>query len=427
MVNKQRLEQLNRFKDDIKKCVRCGFCASFCPVFAADGSESSLTRGKNMVIKALLDGEAAFSDEMAAILNKCTLCMACTQNCPTNSPIPSLIVAARADKFSNKGIGFPYSLIYRNILPRRKLFGNTVRVASWFQWLCLPRTAGTVRHLPFFLSALGKGRHIPSIAPKFLRQTVPECNRPPPGTKTRYTVGYFTGCMTDFVFPELGTRIINFLNRHGVEVIVSREQGCCGAPVFLGAGDFETGRKMADRNVQAFIDTDYIITDCATCASAMKDYAKYLADTEKRKQDYTDFAGKIKDITEYLVDILQLPPAAYQISAEFRGKRVTYHEPCHLGRYLGVREPPRKILKALRDIDYIEMPCADRCCGMAGSFSLYYYDLSKKIAEKKIDDIRSTNADIVVTDCPGCRIQLTDNIVRHGMPQKVMHILDLLG
>ena len=95
--------------------------------------------------------------------------------------------------------------------------------------------------------------------------------------------------MTDFVFPELGKKIVTFLNKNGVEVIVPRGQGCCGAPVFLGAGDFETGRKMADANVRAFKDVDYIITDCATCASAMKDYGKFLADTEERKQDYADF------------------------------------------------------------------------------------------------------------------------------------------
>jgi glycolate oxidase iron-sulfur subunit len=241
----------------------------------------------------------------------------------------------------------------------------------------------------------------------------------------KYTVGYFTGCMTDFVFPELGKKIINFLNRNGVEVIVPRGQGCCGAPVFLGAGDFATGRRMADTNVRAFEDLEYIITDCATCASAMKDYVKYLADTDERGQKYTGFAGKIKDITEFLVDVLELPPSAYRVAPEFQGKTVTWHEPCHLGRYLGVKEQPRRILKSLPGINFVEMPNADRCCGMAGTFSVYFYELSKKIADKKLADIESTGADIVVTDCPGCQIQLIDGITRSGLTQKVMHIMEL--
>jgi glycolate oxidase iron-sulfur subunit len=418
-------EQINRFKSDLERCTKCGFCMSYCPVYQEERVESSVARGKIMLIRALLSGELTPTSGLANQLNQCTLCMTCTQNCPANTHIPQVIVAARADKVRQKGLSFPYNLIYRWLLPRRRLFGYVVRLASWFQGIFMPRTEGTIRHLSLFLSALGKGRHIPQIAPKFLRQSVPEINRPPPGMETKFTVGYFTGCMTDFVFPELGKKIINFLTRNGVEVVVPRGQGCCGAPVFLGAGDFDAGRRLADQNVQAFKDLNYVITDCATCASAMKDYVKFLADTDERVQDYTDFANKVKDITQFLVDILQLPPSAYRVADEFKGKRVTWHEPCHLGRYLGIEEQPRQILKSLPDINYIEMPNADRCCGMAGTFSIYFYDLSKRIADKKIADIKSTGADIVVTDCPGCQIQLIDSVIRHGMPQKVMHIMEL--
>lgn len=418
--------QLNRFREDLDKCTKCGFCMSSCPVFSEEHIESSVARGKIMLIRALLDGELEITDEMAEQLNRCTLCGTCAQNCPAGTQVPAVVAAARADKVREKGVSFPYNLVYRWLLPRRRLFGWVVRLASWFQGIFLPKTEGTIRHLSFFLSALGKGRHIPQIAPKFLRESVPEVNRPPEGVKTKFTAGYFTGCMTDYVFPELGKKIIGFLTRNGVEVVVPNGQGCCGAPVFLGAGDFETGRKMADANVKSFRDLDYVITDCATCASAMKDYVKFLADTEERKQNYTDFSLKIKDITEFLVDILRLPPSAYRVADGYRGKTVTWHEPCHLGRYLGVKEQPRKILKSLKDVKFIEMPDADLCCGMAGTFSIYYYDLSKKIADKKAASIEATGADVVVTDCPGCQIQLIDSTARNGMPQKTIHIMELL-
>jgi glycolate oxidase iron-sulfur subunit len=417
--------QVERFKDDLDRCTKCGFCMSSCPVYKEERVESSVARGKIMLIRALMDGSLVLTDEMAEQLNRCTLCLTCAQNCPAGAEVPAVITAARADKVAKKGVPFPYNVIFRWLLPRRRLFGWVVRFASWFQGIFLPRTEGTIRHLSFFLAALGRGRHIPRIAPKFLRQSVPEVNRPPAGVPVKYTVGYFTGCMTDFVFPELGRKIINFLTKNGVEVHVPRAQGCCGAPVFLGAGDFATGRRLADVNVEAFKDLEYIVTDCATCASAMKDYAKFLADNEERKKDYREFAARIKDITEFLVDVLNLPPSAYRTAAEFRGKTVTWHEPCHLGRYLGVKEQPRHILKSLPDIKYVEMPEADACCGMAGTFSISFYDLSRKIAARKVAAIAATGADVVVTDCPGCEVQLIDSLTRHNMPVQVRHIMEL--
>jgi glycolate oxidase iron-sulfur subunit len=426
MTSKAEFEEVRKFEKDLGQCMKCGFCTFWCPVYQEEHVESSVARGKNMMVRALLAGDLEYTKEYAERLNKCTLCMTCTANCPAKANIPNVIVAARADKVKAKGVAFPYNFVYRWLLPRRKLFGNVVRFASWFQGIFLPKTQGTIRHLSMFLSALGKGRHIPQIAPRFLRQMVPVVNKPTVADETGIRVGYFTGCMTDFVFPEVGKKVINFLTRHGVEVIVPREQGCCGAPVFLGAGDFATGRKMADTNVKAFADFDYVVADCATCSSAMKDYVKFLADTPERQEVYAKFAEKIKDITEFLVDVLKLPSSAYRAVPEARGKKVTWHDPCHLNRHMGITRQPREILKSIPDIEYVEMPNADRCCGMAGTFSVYFYDVAKKIADKKMEGIDATGADIVVTDCPGCEIQLIDTTMRNARPVKVMHIMELL-
>ena len=421
-----RFEEIKKFETDLERCTKCGFCSFWCPVYQEELVESSLARGKNMMIRALVAGELEYTKEFADRLNKCLLCMTCSTNCPVKTQITSVIVAARADKVKAKGVSFPYNIIYRWLIPQRTLFGNVVRFASWLQGMLLPKTEGTIRHLPFFLSALGKGRQIPSIAPRFLRQLVPVVNRPPRGVATKMRVGYFSGCMTDFVFPEVGRKIINFLTKHGVEVVVPKEQGCCGAPLYLGAGDFDTGSKLADTNVKVFADFDYVVSGCATCVSALKDYPKFLANTAERKTAYAKFADKVRDLAQFLVDVLQLPNSAYQPSREAKGRKVTWHDPCHLSRHLEVISQPRQVINATADIEYIEMPDADRCCGMAGTFSIYYYDLSQKIASKKIEAIKATEADIVATACPGCQIQLIDNIIRHKMPQKVVHLIELL-
>ncbi|HUT96728.1 MAG TPA: (Fe-S)-binding protein, partial [Dehalococcoidales bacterium] len=133
-----------------------------------------------------------------------------------------------------------------------------------------------------------------------------------------------------------------------------------------------------------------------------------------------------KDISEFLIDVLELPKSAYKPSAAAKGKKVTWHDPCHLNRHLGITSQPRQVIKSISGVEYVEMPNADRCCGMAGAFSLHYYDLSKEIADKKAASIKATGADIVVSSCPGCEIQLIDSTVRNKVPVKVMHIMELI-
>ncbi len=123
---------------------------------------------------------------------------------------------------------------------------------------------------------------------------------------------------------------------------------------------------------------------------------------------------------------MKLPASAYRVSPDARGKRITWHDPCHLSRYMGLKEQPRQILRSIPDIEYVEMPDADSCCGMAGTFSVYFCDLSKKIADKKMRNIDSVGADIVVTGCPGSELQLIDGVIRNKVKTKVKHIMEIL-
>jgi glycolate oxidase iron-sulfur subunit len=420
------LIEIKKFERDTEQCMKCGFCTYVCPVYQEERIESGVARGKNELVKALLSGELEFTRNLVDRLYKCTACMACTESCPSKAPIPRIVLAARADAAREKGIRFPLGFLYRSLLANRKLLGSSLLLARSFQSVLMPRTNGVIRHLPSFLSALSKGRQIPAIAPKFLRQIVPEVSKPVRGLRPTMRIGYFSGCMNEFVLPHIARRTIDFLNRHGMEVVMPRQQGCCGAAAFLGAGDFETAKRIADSNVAAFSDLDYVVTGCATCSCTLREYHHFLSDTPERQVAYAAFVAKVMHVSQFIVDVMDLPASAFQTAEALRGKKVTWHDPCHLNRHLGVKEQPRRILKSVSDGNYREMPNASRCCGMAGQFSLLYSELSQKIAEKKIESIESSDADVVVTACPGCQFQLIDNITRLKKRQKVMSLMELL-
>lgn len=426
-MSNTEFKEINKVEKETEQCMKCGFCAFVCPVYQAEKVEASLARGKNELVKRLVAGELEINQDLADRLYKCTACMACTASCPAKAPIPRIVVAARADVSNAIGMRFPYGIAYRHLLANRKVLGGVLSLASLFQSGFMPKTNGGLRHLPDFLSGLSKGRLIPAVASKFLHRQMPEVNKPSGGIHPIMRIGYFSGCMNEFATPHIGRKTIDILTRNGVEVVMPKAQGCCGASVFLGAGDFKTGRKMADINVSAFEGLDYIVTDCATCTCSLNEYPHFLADTPERKEAYGKFAGKVRHITQFLADVLELPSSKFIASPEIQGKKITWHDPCHLSRHLGVKEQPRRILESLADVKYIEMPDADRCCGMGGQFNLLNYDLSMKIAEKKTESIEAADADIVVTACPGCQLQMMDSISRLKKPQKVMSLMEVLG
>src|SRR4030042_2509281 len=257
------LENLTKFQDKVLQCMKCGFCMYFCPIYREIRTESIVARGRNVLAMELLEGALFDWKHLEERYSKCLTCNRCAQFCPAKVEVATITVAARGDIVANKGLPFIEKTVFAHVLKKRRLFGTALKIASRLQRL-FPRTEGTIRHLPLFLSALGKGRQIPEMAPRFLRDELPEVVSPPPGVKKRMRVAFFAGCATDFIFPEVGRKTIAFLTRQGVEVLFPSGQGCCGMAVF-GRGGFAMARGIADKNVAVFFelqDVDYIITSC---------------------------------------------------------------------------------------------------------------------------------------------------------------------
>lgn len=417
----QKLQNLIKFQSDINQCMKCGFCSYFCPIYTEEKREGGLARGKNEIIRSVLNNGYKMSKGFYRIINDCLLCKTCVVNCPANARIDHAVIAARADFVEVKGLPPIKVFAYKFVLSNRTIFGIILRIVSWFQFI-LPKSEGKFSHLPNFLPAMVAGRTTPHFPSKFLRNRLPERNLPK-GTP-RGRVAFFSGCATEFMFPEQGVKIVEILKDLGCEVIYDKRQGCCGAPVYF-SGDLKTGKNLARNNVKYLEEYDYIVTGCATCGSGLKDYSTYLADTPEEKKRFESFAAKVKDFSEFIIDILSIEPELFTLKPEFEGKRVTWHSPCHLVHHQKIREQPRKILKSLDNIRFVEMPNADQCCGMGDSYTITHYDVSKKIADRKVEGIKATEADIVATACPGCVIQIRDALCRHNSKIPVYHIAEL--
>ncbi len=426
MQKEKKNVELEKIRDKITQgCTRCGFCTFFCPVYQETLNESFVARGKIALMRDVMNGARLLEAGLLEHMDTCLLCRACVENCPTRVETDTMVLAARADGVSQKDLSLFEKILFRHILSRRKTFGRVVKAASRLQKI-LPGSgpSGSIRHLPQLFSGIRKGRQIPSLSNTFLRDLLPETTTPPNGIKTIAGVALFAGCGMEYLYPMIGVRMVQFLAGHGVEVHFPKDQSCCGIPVHA-RGDLATAEKMAIQNAEAFKKYDTVITGCATCGATLKDYAQRFQSVSGNREIFESFSRSVVDLNQYLIDFLSGSDLHLEARKVYHGKSVTWHDPCHLVRYQGIKEQPRHILKATSHIQYIEMPDADRCCGFGGSFSIHHYDISRKIAQKKARAIQVSGADLVVTACPGCIAQLNDALIQNGMPQRAVHIIDL--
>ena len=196
---------------------------------------------------------------------------------------------------------------------------------------------------------------------------------------------------------------------------------CCGLPAH-SYGDIDAAKKLAGKNLDilASDEFDVIVTDCSSCASFLKKYPEIFAD-DSRRQQAEKVASRFKDMVELIV-----PNEPVSVSPE-NPLVATYHDPCHASRGQGLTKEPREILNNIEGIEYREMPEADWCCGGAGSYALSHYDLSQKVLDRKMENLKKTDADLLVTSCPACMIQLSYGVRRHELKTRVCHISQVVA
>ncbi len=468
--------------EQVAKCGKCGFCQPACPIYRTTYREGHVARGKHALMRNIIEGETVLQPDLRDAFDNCLLCRACTDSCFSDLRTDRLVVAFREAYAGRFGRSTLQRAIFRGLLPYPRRMKALVRVAWIARAAGLDGVAARLGLLDMVNPKLRKALELREGAPgMFLRERLsrPAANGkgwrrgraatnreevrgrrgatvlPPipesrsgsgdgPGTGMR--VGYWISCGYNYMLPEVGEATVDVLRRRTGASVEILENSCCGLPAY-GYGDLAGARSLARRNIETLGDLsrfDAVVSECGSCSGHLKEYPELLAGDREFAPRSRRLAAKVRSFSEFLVEIgvsgSQTPRAAVpgptdraagdaaQGGPVVRPLVVTFHEPCHLGgRFQGVVRQPRELLRALPGVEFRELRDADSCCGAAGSYNMVNPAVSGAILARKMENVAATGADVLVTECPSCMLQLSLGAKRAGSNVRVVGISELIA
>ncbi|MGB8213072.1 MAG: (Fe-S)-binding protein [Anaerolineales bacterium] len=400
-------------------CVRCGLCLAVCPTYREHLSEIASPRGRVALARKGLEGELDLGPNLIEQMYACIDCLACNDICPVGIRPADLAMDMRTLQEQAHPVAWKKAL-FDGIVPKPERLDRLTWPLRLYESLGIRRLVnalGLRAWLP------GKLRDMEAMLPPLprrpLRQVLPEIT--PASAPERHRVGFFLGCLQSLMFARESAAGVRVLARNGCTVVTPKGTVCCGMPA-LAFGKVEQVRQQARHNIALFekAEVEFIITDCATCGTTLKEYGQLLAGDPLWAGRAAAFSKKVRDISEFLAAIpLQKPHGRIE-------GRVTYHDPCHLRRGQGVWKQPRALLQMIDGLEFIELPEADWCCGLAGTQLVSHYETSLKVLKRKTDNLATTRADYVASGCPACQMQLNVGVRRAGLDVQVVHPVELL-
>lgn len=427
------------------RCIRCAACADVCPPYAVVGGHvfghiySGAIGLVNTPFHHGLDADAGPQ-------SLCVSCNACATVCPVGIPLPQQILAVRARVVEEKGMPAPVRAAMEvwarprvaDLAMRAAALGSTpLRDAGFTR---LQRTGASL--IPQVHRLTG-WRTPPALPREPGRDRLRK--RPPYGGKQLESparglrVAYFIQCITDRLFPRMALSVARLLDACGVEMVVPREQHCCGLPA-LDAGALEPARTMARQTIETLerANVDYIITGGASCAIAMlHDYERLFSgerapiDNGHWQERAKALSARVMDFTTFMDSVARLAPGALaRPNSPFAP--VTYHNFCQSANVLGLHDAPRRLITEVLALELREMEESSVCCGFGGSTSVTRPEVAERILDRKLENVLRTGARTVVTDNPGCIMHLRGGLdagYPRGvkLPVRVLHIAELMA
>ena len=408
--------------EDYARCVHCGLCLNHCPTYRLWQLEADSPRGRIRQMILVNDGQLPLSGNFVDHIDKCLDCRSCETACPSGVEYGKLVEHARAriardyrrPWFSRVTRDF----LFRRLLPNPERLAMLAKLLRFYQQSGLQKLARATGVLRL-MGLARREKLLPEIDNEFFFDQLGK-TFPAVGSR-RARVAFFAGCIANVTFSKLNEATIRVLTANGCEVIVPKDQFCCGA-LAAHAGEREAARVLARENIRAFGlgNFDAILTNAAGCGSTLKEYGHLFNANEPEYAATVAFSSLVKDVTEFL--------AKLGLSAELKpvSARVTYQDSCHLLHGQKVREAPRQLLRAIPGVEFAELPFSDICCGSAGIYNVTQAEASLDLLAEKMRNAAVTGAKIIATANPGCLLQLRAGAELHHTGQEVLHVIELL-
>ena len=392
-------------------CVHCGFCLQACPTYVVLEDENDSPRGRLLLMRSLLEGSLQTSDEaVRGHLDRCLGCRACETVCPSGVPYGQLLEATRATITDRHPLPLPARLLlkvfeFRPAMRAAMAAARAMRATRLGRVLAkaLPGRFGFALHML-------EATCVPVTRGEYVAQ----------GDGSRGTVALLEGCVMAGMYADTNAATERTLTVNGYRCVSAKGQRCCGA-LHAHAGDLETARKLARRNIEAFDESgaDYIVSNAAGCGAMLKEYAHLLADDLDWAERATKISTRARDVSELLAAAGPIPGGKVNLTA-------TYDAPCHLLHAQRIAAPPLKVLAAITGLTLVPLTDAEYCCGAAGIYNLLEPDTSAAVLAPKLQHIANSGASLVATGNPGCLMQIGAGLIRTGSDARVVHPVDLL-
>lgn len=394
----------------VRSCVHCGFCTATCPTYLLGGDELDSPRGRIYLIKDMLEGAKPASAEVVKHVDRCLSCLSCMNTCPSGVNYMHLVDHARDYIERTYRRPLPDRMlrwILGRVLPNPTLFRMAILAARPFRPL-----AGLIARLPGGDRLAAMVSLAPAHLPRGQHEPQPEIAAP------HKRVAILKGCAQSVLDPEINAATDRLLHRHGVEAISVAGEGCCGA-LNHHLGQTTSSHIAARRNIDAWIaemdgpGLDAIIITASGCGTTVKDYGFIF-------RDDPDYAGKAARVSAAAVDISEFLSTLELKAARPTGQVVAYHSACSLQHGQQVKEPPKRLLRAVGFV-VKDVPEGHICCGSAGTYNILQPAIATQLRDRKIANIAKTRPQIIAAGNIGCLTQIGSAA---GVP--VVHTVKLL-